>query len=183
MRSGTPLAPIAWSPPLLPGATVLYAPKQKLLLALVSALALTAASVLLLAFGDDNGERRAAGLFGLLFFGPGAAAIGWVILHPRPTCALDDRGIHFPKLGLVPWNQVEELRPRSVAGRRMLGVAVRDPRLVPALTNRAVRGLGRMNKAVLGEPLHIAEQSIPMTLEEFVSLAAGYASETRDRRT
>jgi hypothetical protein len=40
-----------------------------------------------------------------------------------------------------------------------------------------------VNKAVLGEPLHIAEQSIPMTLEEFVSLAAGYASETRDRRT
>ena len=122
----------------------------------------------MLAFGSTGADRFWGATLTLIGFG--IAGLGAWRAWRGDVVRVDETGIRHPDLGLIPWDEVVEVRPATVGFSEGLAVDVRNPddfrRRNP---RRAFRVLGRADRA-LGMPLlHLPSLLLPAPVAEVLA--------------
>jgi len=113
------------------------------------------------------------GLFTLVLFGSGIAGV-FVLMDKRPLAILNQEGIWVKYYGFIPWDQVLEMAPYTIATTPILalGIRIRD---VSLLSKQAMitAKWGLLSAQFFGYP-HITLANMTHGYEEIMLFARKY---------
>lgn len=166
----TPPARQAWLSQLEPDGTVLRASLRRLRLAfaILASLAAVNAWIVLVV----GGTGRVIGVVGLVLVGLAAGLMAARGILKLPLYGVDRQGLHLPRLGLLPWTAIAELRWERYRAERWIGIVPYD--------GARLRRLGRLRRLAganvrLGyAPLQLDPRQVGLEPAELQSLLEQY---------
>lgn len=150
---------------------VVYARRSKQVLAAVGALVFVVLGGWLLTLGEVR--STVAGIAGIVVFGVFGVLIARRLADPSPVLVLDRDGLHDNasalSAGLIGWSEIAQVQTFHYRGQRMLGISVHDPGALLARQGPVARTLMRTNMRLVGWTVSIAQNPLPLTLDEVVA--------------
>jgi hypothetical protein len=137
-----------------------------------------ALGAVMLAMLDDCARRASAPqwaivavcLASILFFGACLVAFVRKLASKEPLLVVDREGIVDRVSGIaagrIPWEEIEDLRIRTVLSQRFLEICVRDPRALIARQPAFRRLMMHLNRWFSMGPVCLPETALPMRLED-----------------
>ncbi len=160
----------AWLTRLEPDGTVLRANLRRLRAAFAALAAIAAANVwFIFAFG---GTGRFVGTVGLVLVGIVTATLAARGLLKLPLYGIDRQGLHLPRLGLLPWTAIAQLRWEQYRAERWLGIVPYDKGRLDRLGR--FRRLAAANGRLGYSPLQLDPRQVGLTPDELAALIERY---------
>ena len=97
------------------------------------------------------------------FFGVCAAAFAWQLFDRRPRVVIDDSGVFDRSLrvGTIPWSQIEDAYPKSIATAHFVCLVLRDADAWLARLPAWQRSLAERNVPLGFEPFSVNLSGLP----------------------
>ena len=154
--------------------------KNMIRLLLLGAAIFVVIGILMLLWPGLDVEARFIGSLCLAFFGACGVYLVRRIRDPSPAIVIDESGVldnaSAAGAGRVYWAEITEARICSYRGFRFLGIYLNDPATIIKRQTMAKRILMRLNHLLVGTPVNVPENVIPMglkSLEETINAKLG----------
>jgi hypothetical protein len=108
----------------------------------------------------------------ILFFGLCFVYALYRLLSPKPAVVISREGIFDNAsavgAGMLKWEEIAEIYTYTFMGQRMLGIVPRDTEAVIARQPLFKRVLAKMNRGMVQAPFNIAQNTLPIPVDELV---------------
>lgn len=155
---------------------IIFPSRAKIGLVAVGALVFVAIGVALILVGEV--PTVLAGTASVLFFGVAGAYALRRLAKPTPSVIVDATGVtdngSAAAAGFLPWHEIVAIRRGSYLGQAMLQIEVADPQAVISRARPWSRPAMRANNRMVGTPVNIPQNVLPMTADQLVGELEAY---------
>jgi hypothetical protein len=132
----------------------------------ILSLMMVAVSAVCVAIGGV--KATVVGWCGLVFFGFAAFLTFSRLFRRGPRLIISPQGIDDIRdgWGLIPWNEIEEIKTATVQKQEFIILVVSDPEKFVQRQSTVMRGIARVNASLLGTPIFINTQGLSGTTDE-----------------
>jgi hypothetical protein len=116
----------------------------------------------------------AIGAAAAIFFGPIGVFATRRLFDPTPALLVDAEGIvdnsSAVASGRIAWSEITAISTSEVVGQRFVNIHVADPSRFLSQGNAVQRLFRRMNASMVGTPISISPNAVPLSFDDLHSL-------------
>lgn len=114
---------------------------------------------------------KVTGVFGLLFFGAGFVFVWKKVNDTKPGLVIDETGVldnsSGVSAGLIPWNDIIDIKSEKVFNQRFLMIIVRNPAIyIEQQQNVIKKKAMQMNFKNYGSPISIPSSTLDYNFDD-----------------
>ncbi len=154
---------------------VIFPSRKKLVLIAVGAFVFIAIGVFIIRKPETFWIVRVlGGYLGVAFFG---ICLGYAIfrlIKPKPSLVINDEGVFDNAsavgAGMLKWSEIAEVKISSYMGQRFLSIVPNNLEEILQRQSILKRWLMKVNRGLVDSPFNVPETTLPLKLEEVLSL-------------
>ena len=162
---------------------VIFPSRKKLVLIAIAAFVFVALGVFIIKKPETYWPVRVlGGYLGVALF---SACLGYALLRlikPKPSLVINDEGVFDNAsaigAGMLQWSEIIEVKIISFMGQRFLSIVPNNIEVILQRQSVLKRWLMTANRGLVDSPINIPETTLPMKVEEILSLIVARRSGT-----